>query len=126
VLRGVEDLKAFDAGLNNRTTAHDLMMIFAALAGGTSIHEADRAAMLEILFQQKFRDVIPAGLPDSVRVAHKTGSITGVRHDSGIVFLADGRRYILVLLSKDLKDGEDGRKALADVSRIIYESMAGR
>ncbi len=43
-------------------------------------------------------------LPKDVTVAHKTGEISGVRHDAGIVFLPDGRKYVLVLLSKRVKD----------------------
>jgi len=126
VLRGVEDLKAFEAGLNNRTTARDLMMIFKALAEANSVEESDRQAMIGILSDQKFNDLIPAGLPPKTRVAHKTGSISGVQHDSGIVFLPDGKRYILVVLSKDLQDAKEGKKAIADVSRIIYDSVMGR
>jgi beta-lactamase class A len=56
-------------------------------------------------------------------VAHKTGSITGVEHDSGIVFLPDGRQYVLVILSKDLKDVEAGKKTIALISRRIYDFM---
>jgi beta-lactamase class A len=60
-------------------------------------------------------------LPPNVRVAHKTGNITGVEHDSGIVYLPDGRRYVLVLLSKDLKNVKEGKQALARVSKRIYD-----
>jgi beta-lactamase class A len=54
-------------------------------------------------------------------VAHKTGSITGVQHDSGIVYLPDGRKYVLVVLSKDLKDAKKGIEAIARISKIIYD-----
>jgi beta-lactamase class A len=47
----------------------------------------------------------------------------GVGHDSGIIFLPDGRKYILVLLSKNVKDEQAVMKAQADVSRIIYDYM---
>jgi beta-lactamase class A len=43
-----------------------------------------------------------------------------VQHDSGIVFLPDGRKYILVLLSKELTDADAGIEALATVSEMIY------
>ena len=56
-----------------------------------------------------------------IQVAHKTGSITGVGHDSGIVFLPDSRKYILVLLSKNVKDEKAVIEAQAEVSKIIYE-----
>jgi beta-lactamase class A len=58
-------------------------------------------------------------------VAHKTGSITGVRHDSGIVFLPDGKKYVLVLLSKNLEDENAAINMMATVSKIIYDSISG-
>ncbi len=126
VLRGVEDLKAFEAGLNNRTNAYDLMLMFKALALGNAATSSACAEMLDILDDQKFRDMIPAQLPAGTRVAHKTGSITGVEHDGGVVFLPDGRKYVLVVLSKDLKDPEEGKRAIADISRMIYDNVMGR
>jgi len=65
--------------------------------------------------------MIPAALPPEVRVAHKTGWITGSVHDSGIVYLPDGRRYILVILTKDLSDNEQGTRAGARISDILYK-----
>ena len=123
VLRGVEDGKAFEKGMNNRTSAIDLALIFEAIADGHAVGRSASAEMIDVLLAQKFRDIIPALLPPEVKVAHKTGSITGVEHDSGIVFLPDGRRYVLVLLSKDLKDALTGKQALAGVSKRIYEYM---
>ncbi len=123
VLRGVEDIKAYELGLSNTTTAKDLLIIFENLAKGTAVSEEADRQMVQILKEQVWRDVIPALLPDDVVVANKTGSITGVHHDSGIVFLPDGRKYILVLLSKNLDDFERGTQALAEVSRMIYQYM---
>lgn len=123
VLRGVEDMKAFDSGLNNTTTAFDLMIIFQTLAEGSFISQKACDEMIEILLQQKHRTKISALLPEDVRVANKTGSITGVNHDSGIVFLPDGRMYVLVILSKNLSDMKAGNDAIAKVSRLIYDFM---
>lgn len=123
VLRGVEDGKAFTAGLNNRTNAFDLMVVFKALYEGKAASQTACDEMINILSDQKFRELIPSQLPADVRVAHKTGSITGVEHDGGIITLPDGRRYILVVLSKDLKDREQGRKAIGDISRMVYDHV---
>jgi beta-lactamase class A len=119
VLRGVEDQKAFDAALNNRTTAFGLLQIFEHLATNTK----QNIAMRETLFAQKFNEIIPAKLPKTVKVAHKTGTITGVQHDSGIVFLPDGRKYVLVLLSKELKDVEASVENLAEISKLVYDYL---
>jgi beta-lactamase class A len=121
VLRGVEDSKAFDKGLNNSTTAFDLMLIFENMAQGKIVNQESCDAMIKILLDQKFNEIIPAKLPKDVKVAHKTGSITGVQHDSGIIFLPDGRKYVLVLLSKNLKDVNAGIAAMANVSEKIYQ-----
>jgi beta-lactamase class A len=120
VLRGVEDTKAFGIGLNNTTTAYDQMLIFSEMAKGKAVDQESSDAMIKILLNQKFNDKIPAKLPKNVKVAHKTGWITGVNHDSGIVFLPDGRKYVLVFLSKDLENEQAAVKSMAKVSRMIY------
>lgn len=125
VLRGVEDIKAFDLGMNNTTTAKDLMIIFEALANNELLTEAQNEEMLEVLSDQYFNEIIPAELPAEVIVAHKTGSITGVQHDSGLVTLPDGRRYVLVLLSKNLEDVDAGVQAMAQISREVYNYVVG-
>jgi beta-lactamase class A len=87
------------------------------------VDSAAAEAMIKILLDQQFNDIIPARLPKDVKVAHKTGEINGVRHDAGIVFLPDGRKYVLVLLSKELKDVPAAVGAMAAVSKMIYEYM---
>ena len=123
VLRGVEDMKAYEAGLSNSTTAYDLMLIFEALANGKAVNaEADKE-MLHILQQQKHTDLIPALLPENLKIANKTGWITGVHHDSALIELTDGKNYVLVLLSKNMKDMEAGTKMLSEVSKLIYDHV---
>lgn len=121
VLRGVEDIKAFEQGLSNRTTARDLMVLFKKLGRGEAVNTEASKEMIAILKKQHFNDMIPALLPDSVQVAHKTGWITGVHHDSGLIILPDGRKYALVLLSKDAPHREEVITMFAEISRDIYD-----
>ena len=51
--------------------------------------------------RQEFNDEIPAGLPPGTRVAHKTGSITGVLHDAAIVYPPGRSPYVLVVLTRE-------------------------
>ena len=124
VLRGVEDQKAFDQGLSNTVTAYDLMLIYKAMAAGKIVDRKSCDDMIRILLDQEHNTLIPALLPPEVKVGHKTGNITGVLHDSGIVFLPDGRKYVLVILSKNLTDEEAATSAMAKASEIIYRYMA--
>lgn len=123
VLRGVEDNKAFERGMNNTTTAYDLMVLFRQIAAGTAVDPASCEAMIRILLDQHFKEVIAGKLPEGVRVASKSGWITGSCHDSGIVFLPDGRKYVLVLLSRGIADYAAAVSIEATVSKLIYDHM---
>ncbi|HZY82440.1 MAG TPA: serine hydrolase [Cyclobacteriaceae bacterium] len=118
VLRGVEDSKAFRAGLNNKVTAYDLMLVFQAISEKKVVGSDD---MINILLDQKFNEIIPAHLPKDVKVAHKTGWITGLHHDSALVLLPDGRKYVLILLSDSLEDEDAGVRQMAIASKMIYD-----
>lgn len=123
VLRGVEDIKAFELGLNNTTSAKDLLIIYEKLAKGKIINNESSAIMIEILKDQKYDDIIPKYLPRDIEIANKTGMITGVHHDSGIVFLKDGKKYVIVLLSKNMSDMESGTEMMAKISELIYKTL---
>ena len=121
VLRGVEDGKAFERGLNNTTTARDLAIILRAIEEGKAASPAATREMLGILLAQEFNEKIPAGLPSGTRVAHKTGEITAVSHDAAIVFLPGRKPYVLVVLTRGIADGNKSSKLIADLSALIYE-----
>ena len=76
--------------------------------------------MINILLDQHFNEIIPAKLPADVKVAHKTGYITGIQHDAGIVYLPGGKKYVLVLLSKNLENKDEGIAVMANVSAMVY------
>lgn len=122
VLRGVEDQKAFDKGMNNTTTARGLAVLLDRLAHGTAVDAAADSEMLAILKRQKFNDAIPAGLPDGTVVAHKTGSITRIHHDAAIVYAA--RPYVLVLLVRGIDDQKKSAALMAELSRAVYDATA--
>ncbi|MEQ8715346.1 MAG: serine hydrolase [Cyclobacteriaceae bacterium] len=126
VLRGVEDIKAYEQGLSNSTTANDLLSIFTALAKGEAGTAEHTEEMIGILKDQAFNEIIPAKLPTNVQVAHKTGVITGVHHDAGIVYLPDGRSYVLILLSEKLEDFDRCTEMMASLSRVVYDHMISK
>ena len=121
IMRGVEDLKAFDKGINNTTTAYDLMIIFEKIINGEAASQNSCNEMMDILFHQKLNSIIPSKLPIDVKAAHKTGSINGVVHDSGIILLPNGEKYILIFLSKNLKNNQEGIEIGSNISKLIYD-----
>ncbi len=120
VLRGVEDGKAFEKGLNNTTTARDLAIILRSIEEGKAAPPPATREMLKILLAQEFNEKIPAGLPSGIRVAHKTGEITAISHDAAIVYPVGRKPYVLVVLTRGISDGAKSSKLIADLSSIIY------
>jgi len=120
VLRGVEDGKAFERGMNNTTTARGLAALFEAIARGNAVDVVSSREMIAILKRQKFNEGIPAGLPAGIDVAHKTGEIKRIHHDAAIVFAK--RPYILVILVRGLDDTKQSAALMKDIAHELYEA----
>src|SRR5215472_18112851 len=118
VLRGVEDTKAFQAGLNNTATARALARLMGAIADGEAVDPASSRAMSAILERQTFNDGIPAGLPPGTRVAHKTGDITRIQHDAAIVYAP--RPFVLVVLTRGVAEQKESYALIAGITRQLY------
>ncbi len=129
VVRGLEDQKAFDAGISNVTTARDLMLLMLAIADGTAFQtEGARHLAYATLAAQEFDDMIPAGLPPRTVVLHKTGDITRIRHDAAIVYPTRrklGAPYVLVVLTRGFDDPKEATAVIVDVSRAVYAEHTG-
>lgn len=124
VARGVEDTKAFEAGIINRTSARDLGVLLEAIVSDRAASTDGTRTMLEILERQEFSAEIPAGLPGGTRVAHKTGWITGVLHDAAIIFPPGGRPpFILVVLTRGIPDQAVARALIQDIARSTWDAL---
>ena len=126
VLRGVEDGAAFARGLNNTTTAYALMKVMEEIAGGSMVPAEARAEMLRALEDQRFREMIPAGVPAQVRVGNKTGWVTGIVHDAAIVIPPGRKPYVLVVLTRGFRETAAAERAVRHVSRRVYYELVAR
>jgi beta-lactamase class A len=120
VMRGVEDIKAYEKGMNNTTTARGLLVLLEAIAQGKAVDQESSREMIEILERQKFNEGIPAGLPPGTRVAHKTGEITKIHHDAAIVFAP--RPFVLVILVRGIAETKVSAALMADITRELYQA----
>lgn len=113
ILRGVEDLKAHEKGLDNLATAHDLALLL----------EAAPPEAMAVLEKQEFNDGIPAGLPAGTRVAHKTGDITRHYHDAALVFPKGRKPYVLVVMTRGFETRQEGAAVVREISRTVFERL---
>jgi beta-lactamase class A len=120
VRRGVEDGKAFKAGLINTASAHDLALLLETL-----YHRRAQGAdeMIAVLEGQELNEGIPQGVPANLKVAHKTGWLTGFYHDAALVDARGPHPYVLVVMTHG-KDEKRAPSLVADLSRIVYRHVS--
>ena len=121
--RGVEDELAFDKGISNMVTADGLLRILVLLSEGKAFSPALSRRMMDILHGQEFNQGIPARLPKGARVAHKTGEISTVAHDAGVIYLPKRKPYVLVILTEWAPEGTGRSRTIATISHTIYEFL---
>lgn len=121
--RGVEDMTAWEHDVNNRVTAEGLLSALRRIEERSAISEHASEDMLEILHGQEFRSGIPAGLPDAARVAHKTGEMSTVAHDAGIIYLETREPYVLAILTQWAPGANGRRRTIARISRTVYDHV---
>jgi beta-lactamase class A len=111
--------------VKNVTSAHDLGMLLYALERGaregitTIASPLSCRRMIKLLLQQEDRDKIAQGLPAGIPLANKSGEISGVRNDVGIIDPFGDTPYVLALLTKDLDDYGAGINAIIRITRRV-------
>lgn len=126
VLRGFEDKLAYRRGLNSLATARGFMQILTRLARKQVVSPEDSEEMIGILCQQQFNEMIPAGLPAGVRVAHKTGWTADFQHDVGIIYPPTGLPIVLCILTKGYQEHkeEEAHSFVASLAKAVYCRMS--
>ena len=126
VRRGVEDNVAFRLGLNNSATARGLTQTMQLLAEGKVVSERASQEIVNILLGQEFNESIPALLPAAAKVAHKTGWTGTVYHDTGIVYPAGRKPYVLSIMTRGFAEDkpDEAHNCMANISRIVYEELS--
>jgi beta-lactamase class A len=104
---------------NDLTTPREMAAMCEAIEQGLGLSAAAREGVIDIMKRQKFSDRIPAGVPEGVSIAHKTGSLKGVRNDAGIVYGPQGP-YVIALFSKRLEDEKAGVDTLGALSKVVW------
>src|SRR4051812_35370461 len=123
--RGVEDELAFEHDINNRVTARGLAQLLVLIGEERAFSPALSRQMVEVLLAQQFKSGIPAGLPREARVAHKTGEISTVAHDAGLVYLPNRKPYALAVLTEWQPSTTGRSTTIAAASYIAYASLVG-
>ncbi len=105
--------------IKNHTSVEDCGAILEKIYRGTCVSEEASQEMLEYLLNQQTVSKIPAGVPDGITVANKTGETDESQHDAAIVF-GEETDYILCIMSSY---GSTAIYVIQDISQVVYEYL---
>ena len=120
--RRMMDFAAAAAGLQNETSAADMAKLYQLLLHAQGLPPSYAALALNILKSQQVRDKIPFYLPESLSLAHKTGTLDSVEHDGGILYLPAGP-FIVCIFADGLQNNAHGLQLIAQMGRAIYDAL---
>ncbi len=123
MMRGVEDDAAFECGINNEMTAAGACRLLRVMHEGGFLSAESRERIRDLLLAQEFNSMIPAQLPATAKVAHKTGEISTHSHDAALVFLPNREPYIVAIFTQSDPHSDQRTRAVAEISRAIHDDL---
>jgi beta-lactamase class A len=122
---GYDDCFAVDQALDNMGSPRDMAKLLAMIAQNLCATAPSCRLMIEVMAHQEWREKIPAGLPEGLLVANKTGGVSGTSNDAAIVYTPGGAPVIMVVFWKGLSYEAKGRAsaAIADIAGVLYEYL---
>ena len=116
---------------DNYTSASDCCRLLSEIYNRTLVNADASADMLALLQAQTRTSKIPAGVPDNVTTANKTGELSDpgnlgvVENDISIIF-AKGHPYVLCVLSNNIQNNSSAQETISKISADVYKYMTSQ
>ena len=110
-----------DLGGTNITTPKELTRVLASLEQGELLSRKSRDFILSIMQRTENDSLLPQGLGKNAAIAHKTGTLGELVADAGLVYMPNGKRYILVVIVKQPRNDQRGSELVRQISRTVYD-----
>ncbi len=122
---GFEDSFVVDQALDNKASPRDIAELLAMIAEHRCASAPSCRLMLRVMSQQEWREKIPAGLPEGLLIANKTGGVSGTSNDAAIVYTPSGAPIVMVVFWKGLDYEQQGRapEAIAAIAGVLYDHL---
>ena len=116
------DRDAVARGLDNYICHDDLLVMFEKLYAGEILTENLRQTALDVLYSQRHQDQVLRYIWEPVKYAHKTGSLSGLNHDAGVIHINEGKIYIGVSVY-DSPNKRGNRQLSGNIGRLVYDYL---
>ncbi len=110
---------------NDVSTPADMVRMMTLIEQGHGLSPDGRDRMIEMLRHQNFTSIIPHRLPEGqqIEVAHKTGSLRGIKNDVGLVH-SPKVTYAIALMSRGQHDIPEVVDRMARASRWVWDALS--
>jgi beta-lactamase class A len=124
--RKMMDLEARSKGVDNFTSAADMVVFLKEIIHGTTLDEEGRRAAFHTLTCQQLNIKLsvdaPKALSPNIELAHKTGELPGIEHDVGI-FRINGNSAYVAVLTWGLAENDSGRRFIANIGQLVFNYL---
>lgn len=107
----------------NYTTTNDMATMLFNLDNPNFLSINSREYIVDYMSHVKNDRLIPQGLGKGATFLHKTGDIGSMLGDAGIVYMPNGKKYIIVIMAKRPYNSPLGKQFIQQASKLIYEGM---
>lgn len=134
MIPNLPDTTVYDGGPHNNTsTPYDMTRLVAKIYRGEAISRIACDGMLHILLQQQLNGRLPLFLPYGIPFAHKTGTLSGIRNDAGILYCNEQNHVAITVFTRWDAAAVKGDKvaewqqinaidgAFGQIGRAVYE-----
>lgn len=104
-----------------KVTAFDAALYLEKLYQGKLASVENTYEMIDLLKKQQLNNGLPKYLPETIKMAHKTGEIGWFKHDAGIIFTNNDKGdYIIVVLSES-NSPSFAQEKIASISKSVFD-----
>lgn len=107
----------------NTTSPFDLSYLMAKVSQGCLISASSREFMHKIMERTHVRTLLPLGLNNGAKIAHKTGDIASMVGDAGVVTLPNGRSYLVAVQVERPSNDRRANELIRQISHLICQAL---
>ena len=107
----------------NTISPQDMASLMLELSDGTLLSSESRELALDILRQTVTNTLLPQGLDEDAKIAHKTGDIGSVVGDIGLIEMPNGQRYVASILVRRPHNDPRAQELIRKISKLTYQTF---
>jgi beta-lactamase class A len=105
----------------NTSSPRELAVLMARVMRGELLSAASRDRMINIMQQTQNDSLLPQGIGQGAKIAHKTGNIGSILADVGMVNLPSGKRYVIAVIVQRPRRDLRAKKIIHQISSNTYQ-----